>query len=238
MRRKAIIVTGITLMVTVMVTAFSYLYISQILRQRITNAYESASRLTQQQAYFAENDLPDLSSTPIDTDNPAAVRHALAEYLPMDTNLLNNLESAVALWPFIYDASVVDSSGKALLHTNPQLVGKQVAPRPDFRTVTTARFREQLRLVYSPATVYDVSFPLQLNGAPFGTIHVGVSTVFLKSEITPRLLHAVYFSIASIFASLLLAAGVSNVALGPLKEISRSLDSVSSDSTGALSGDE
>jgi signal transduction histidine kinase len=238
MRRKAIIVTGITLMVTVMVTAFSYLYISQILRQRITNAYESASRLTQQQAYFAENDLPDLSSTPIDTDDPVAVRHALAEYLPMDTNLLNNLESAVALWPFIYDASVVDAGGKAILHTNPQLVGKQVAPRPDFRSVTMARFREQLRLVYSPATVYDVSFPLQLNGAPFGTIHVGVSTVFLKNEITARLLHAVYFSIASIFASLLLAAAVSNVALGPLKEISRNLDSVSSGSSQALSGDE
>jgi len=47
MRRKTIIVTGITFMVTVMVAAFSYLYISQILRQRITNAYESASRLTQ-----------------------------------------------------------------------------------------------------------------------------------------------------------------------------------------------
>jgi signal transduction histidine kinase len=238
MRRKAIIVTGITFMVTVMVTAFSYLYISQILRQRITNAYESASRLTQQLAYFAENDLPDLSSTPINTDDPAAVRRALSEYLPMDTNLLNNLESEVALWPFIYDASVVDASGKALLHTNPQLVGKQVAPRPDFRAVTTARFREQLRLVYSPATVYDVSFPLQLNGAPFGTIHIGVSTVFLKSEITPRLLHAIYFSITSIFASLLLAAGVSNLALGPLKEISRNLDSVSSGSTEALSGDE
>jgi signal transduction histidine kinase len=238
MRRKAIIVTGITFMVTVMVAAFSYLYISQILRQRITTAYESASRLTQQQAYFAENDLPDLSSTRIDTDDPVAVRRALAQYLPMDTNLLNNLESAVALWPFIYDASIVDSNGKALLHTNPQLVGKQVASRPDFRAVTTARFREQLRLVYSPATVYDVSFPLQLNGAPFGTIHVGVSTVFLKSEITPRLLHAVYFSIASIFISLLLAAGVSNLALGPLRAISRNLDSVSSGSTETLSGEE
>ena len=203
MRRKTIIVLGITFMVTVMVTAFSYLYISQILRQRITNAYESASRLTQQLAYFAGNDLPDLSSTRIDTNDPAAVRRALAEYLPMDTNILNNLESEVALWPFIYDASIVDANGKALLHTNPQLVGKPVAPRPDFRAVTTARFREQLRLVYSPATVYDVSFPLQLNGAPFGTIHIGVSTVFLKSEITPRLLHALYFSIASIFASLL-----------------------------------
>jgi signal transduction histidine kinase len=238
MRRKAIIVTGITFMVTVMVTAFSYLYITQILRQRITNAYESASRLTQQLAYFAENDLPDLSSTPIDTNDPAAVRRALAAYLPMDTNLLNNLESEVALWPFIYDASVVDANGKALLHTNPQLVGKQLAPRPSFYAVTTARSWEQFRLVYRPATVYDVNFPLQLNGAPFGTIHTGVSTVFLKSEITPRLLHAMYFSIASIFASLLLAAGVSNLALGPLKEISRNLDSLGSGATEALSGDE
>jgi signal transduction histidine kinase len=238
MRRKAIIVLGITFMVTVMVTAFSYLYISQILRQRINNAYEGTSRLTQQIAYFAATDIPDLSSTRIDTNDPVAVRRALAEYLPMDTNILNNLESDVALWPFIYDASVVDSNGRALLHTNPQLVGKLVAQRPDFRALTTARFREQLRLVYSPAAVYDVSFPLQLNGTPFGTIHIGVSTVFLRSEITPRLMHALYFSIASIFASLLLAAGVSNLALGPLKEISRNLDSVSSGVTEALSGDE
>jgi signal transduction histidine kinase len=235
MRRKVIIVLTITFMVTVMVTAFSYLYISQILRQRINNAYESASRLTQQLAYFAENDLPDLSSTRVDTNDPAAVRRALAEYLPMDTNLLNNLESEVALWPYIYDASVTDSNGRALLHTNPQMVGKIIPPRPDFHSVTSARFREQLRLVYSPSSVYDVSFPLQLNGSPFGTIHIGLSTVFLQSEITPKLLHSVYFSIASIFISLLLAAGISNLALGPLREISRNLDSVSLGSTEALS---
>ena len=238
MRRKAIIVFVITLMVTVMVASFSYLYISQILRQRITSAYESTSRLTQQLAYFAENDLPDLSSTRIDTNDPAAVRRALADYLPMDTNLLNNLESEVALWPYIYDASVLDSNGKALLHTNPQLVGKQVPARPDFHSVTTARFREQLRLVYSPASVYDVSFPLQLNGAPFGKIHIGVSTVFLQSEITPRLMHAIYFSVASIFLSLFLAAGISNIALGPLKEISRNLDSVTLGGSENLAGDE
>jgi signal transduction histidine kinase len=238
MRRKFIIVTAITFMVTVMVTAFSYLYISVILRQRINNAYEGASRLTQQLAYFAGNDLPDLSSTRIDTNDPVAVRRALAEYLQMDTNILNNLQSDVALWPYIYDAAVVDANGRALLHTNPQLVGKQVAARPDFYSLTNARFRQQLRLVYSPSGVYDVSFPLQLNGAPFGTIRIGVSTVFLKSEITPRLMHAVYFSVASIFISLLLAAAVSNLALGPLKEISRNLDSVTLGAEEALSGKE
>ena len=238
MRRKAIIVFAITFMVTVMVAAFSGLYIVQILRLRITSTYESADRLTQQLAYFAENDLPDLSSTRIDTNDPKAVRAALAEYLPMDTNLQNNLESEVALWPNIYDISVVDANGKALLHSNAQLVGKHIPARPDFRSVTTARFWDQFPLVYRPPVVYDVSYPLQLNGEPFGTIRIGVSTVFLRNELTPRLMHALYFSIASIFASLLLAAMVSNVALGPLREISRNLDNVSLGTSEELSGKE
>jgi len=237
MRRKIIIVLTITFVVTVMVTAFSYLYISQTLRLRINNAYESASRLTQQLAYFAENDLPDLSSTRIDTDDPVAVRRALAEYLPMDTNLLNNLESDRDFWPYVYDVSIVDAHGKALLDTNQQLVGTQIPARPDFHAVTAARFREQLRLVYEPTAVYDVSFPLSLNGTPFGTIHIGVSPVFLKSEITPKLLHAIYFSIASIFVSLFLAAAISNLALGPLKEISRNLDSMSLGETESFASD-
>jgi signal transduction histidine kinase len=238
MRRKTIIVIGITLMVTVMVAAFSYLYISQILRLRITNAYESANRLAQQLMFLANSDLPDLSSTRIDTNDPAAVRRALSEYLAMDTYLLNNLESDRDYWLYIYDISIADANGKAIIHTNPQLEGKPVAERPDFHALTTARFRQQLRLVYSPVTVYDVSYPLELNGAPFGTIHIGVSTTFLRSEIEPRLLHALYFSIASIFASLLLAAGVSNLALGPLKKISRNLDSVTLGTTEPLSGNE
>jgi signal transduction histidine kinase len=238
MLRKTIIVLGITFMVTVMVSAFSYLYISQILRQRITNAHETATRLTQQAAYAAENDIPDFSSTRLDTTNPIVVRRALMEYLPTDVSLNNMLQSDVGNWSFIYDAAIVGSDGKALLHTNASLVGKTVVARPTFQRVLAAHFREQLRLVYSPAAVYDVSFPLQLNGAPFGTIRIGVSTVFLKSELTPRLMHALYFSIASIFASLVLAAGISNLALGPLREISRNLDSVSAGHGDELSGDD
>ena len=243
MRRKTIIVFTITLMVTVMVSVFSYLYISQILRQRITNAYENAFLLTQQLAYVAENDVPDFSSTRLNTNDPVAVRRALMEYLPTDVNLNNMLQSDVGNWPFIYDVALVGTDGRAMLHTNAGMVGKLAPPRPDFHDhVVSARFREQLRLVYSPA-VYNVSFPLMLNGQlfngeAFGTIRIGVSTSFLKSEINPRLMHAVYFSIVSIFASLVLAAAISNLALGPLKELSRNLDSVSAGDGDALAGDE
>jgi len=227
LRRKTIIVLVITLMVATMVTAFSYLYISQILRLRIANAYESATSLTHQLAYAAGNDVPDFGSTKIDTSNPAALKRALTEFVQTDINLNNLLQSDPGDWRYIYDVAIVDINGKALLHTNESLVGKIIEPRPDFDRVVHARFRDQIRLVFSPATVYDVTYPLELNGAPFGTVRIGVQTVFLRSEVQSRLIKSLYISVTLIVVSLFLAAGISNLALGPLKEISRNLDSVS-----------
>ncbi len=238
MRRKSIIVFAITFMVTVMVTAFSILYISVFLRLNLKSTYEGAYNLAGQLAYFAENDLPDLTSTRVDTNNPAEVRRALSEYLPMDTNLQNNIVSEVSLWPYLYDIAVVDTNGKAILHSNAQLVGKQIAKRPNFAEVKDARFQEQLRLVYTPDAVYEVSVPLNLNGQPFGTIRYGVSTVLLRSAVTPKLQHSLYLSIAAIFVSLLLAAGISNLALGPLRKISLDLDSVTAGTHEELTGKE
>jgi signal transduction histidine kinase len=234
MRRKTKIVLAITFMVAVLVLAFSYIYISELLRQRVTTARESAAQLTSNLAYLAANATPDLSSTKVDTTNPEATRRAVAYYLSTDRDLNNFLESMVGTWPIIYDAAIVDSDGKAILHTNPDLVGKSVPDRPDFHNVENARFRRQFRMVYNPPTVYDVRIPLQLDGARFGSIRVGVSTVFLKNELTPRLQQAVIFSSIAILISLILAAGLSNIALGPLEQINRSLDSVTAGGADAV----
>src|ERR1700758_4116178 len=234
LRRKTIIVLVITLMVMTMVCAFSYLYISQILRLRIANAYETATSLTHQLAYAVGNAVPDFSSTAVDTSNPAALSRALADYVQTDVDLNNLLQSDPGDWRYIYDVSIVDINGKALLHTNGSLVGKIIPPRPDFEQVARARFRDQIRLVFSPAAVYEVAYPLELNGAPFGTSRIGVQTIFLKSEVAARLMKALYISVALIFVSLLMAAGISNLALGPLKEISRNLDSESAGEPEAL----
>src|SRR5581483_11439031 len=100
-----------------------------------------------------------------------------------------------------------DADGKALLDTDPQLVGKKIEDRPDFSTLQTAGFRRKLRLIYHAPTVYDVHIPLLLNGEAFGSVHVGVSAV-------------------SVLCSLMLAALLSHIALGPLEHINRSLDSM------------
>src|SRR5579871_3696307 len=234
LRRKTIIVLVITLMVTLMVSAFSYLYISQILRLRIENANETAKQLTRQLAYAAENDPPDFSSTPIDTNDQVAVRRAIIEYLQLDIDLNNMLQSARGSWIFVMDAAITGPDGKALLHTDANMVGKVLPVRPDFQQVLSSRFPDQLRILYGSPTIYDVSYGLRLNGEPFGTIHIGVSPVFYKREINLKIMHSLYFSIAAIFASLILSAGISNLALGPLEELSRNLDSMAGADQGEI----
>jgi PAS domain S-box-containing protein len=226
MRRKTQIVLAITFLVAALVSGFSYIYVSQILRQRVTFAHDTAGFLNSQLAYLAANAIPDLTSTRVDTSNPAKVRSAIADYLATNLDLNTMLESVVTDWPMIYDATIVDTDGKAILHTTADMVGKIVPERPDFQIVQDAKFRRQLRLVYNEPTLYDMRVPLRLNGELFGSIRLGISTVFLRSEITPRLKHAVIFSAISILLSLVLAAGLSHIALGPLERISRSLDSV------------
>jgi len=227
MRRKTQIVLAITFMVAALVCSFSDIYVSQILRQRVAYAHDSAANLDSQLAYLAAKAvIPDLADTRIDTSNQVKVRRAIADYLATNLDLNTMLESVVNDWPMIQDAAIVDADGKAILHTIPELIGKIVPDRPDFQTLQNAKFRRQLRMVYNQPTVYDVRMPLLLNGQDFGSIRLGVSTVFLKSEITPRLTHAVIFSGISILLSLVLAAGLSHLALGPLERISRSLDSV------------
>jgi len=225
MTRKFIIVVVITALFTALVVAFSWFYLSQLLGQRLLWAYETASQLTNQLEYAAAQAVPDLSSTRIDTANPKAMRAAIENYLQTDTNLNELLEAMVGNSRIIYDAAIVDPNGVAILDTNPAMNGKPVPERAPLSQLRDAGFRHQLRLLYGAGSVYDVSIGLEMGGQPFGGIRVGVSTVFLRNELTPKLQQAAFFSVVAIFCSLVLASVVSHVALGPLKAISRNLDS-------------
>jgi len=227
MTRKFIIVFVITTLFTALVVGFSWIYLSQLLRQRLLWADETASQLTNQLEYAASKAVPDLTSTRIDTNNPKAMRTAITNYLQTDTNLNDMLEAVVGNSRIIYDAAIINPNGVAILDTNPALNGKPVPERARLAVLRDAGFRHQLRLLYGPATVYDVSIGLELDRHEFGSVRVGVSTVFLRNELTPKLQQAAFFSVVAIFCSLVLAAVVSNVALGPLKAIARNLDSAS-----------
>ncbi len=226
MKLKTKLVLAHSAMVVALVAALSYVYVSQLVRQRFTEVDDNAGKLAHHVLDLAQDALRiDFNNSRIDPDNAQDVRAAISESLQTDTALNTFAQSINGYWLNVYDVAIVDPQGIALLHTNADAEGKRVSDRPDFAEMRAASFWRKIRLVYySAPAVYDVHLPLQREGAPFGDIRVGLSTVFLKNQLRPQLNRALLFSAVAILASLLLAAGLSNVALRPLAAISLRLD--------------
>ncbi len=211
-----------------MATALSYAYVSQLLRQRVNEAYDSADFIAHQIYHGAREALEvDLSNSPSVAKDPNAERAAIEESLQTDPGLNSLLQSIVGYSPTIYDAAIADVNGRALLHTDSDMLGKPLRTRPDFAEIRRGGFRRQVSIVFGPPAVYEVRIPLKRGDKPFGDIRVGLSTVFLKSELRPQFNRSLSFVGFSILASLILAALLSNLALRPLEAIGRRLDSIS-----------
>ncbi|HEX9120726.1 MAG TPA: ATP-binding protein [Terriglobales bacterium] len=225
LKLKTKLVISISAMVVALVATLSYIYVSQMLRQRVSEAYQSGDFTAHQIYHGAREALElDLSNARVDPDDPQAVEAAIEDSLQTDPGLNSLLQSIVGYSPTIYDAALTDSSGRALLHTDSDAQGKLVPSRPDFATVVKGGFRQQMRIVFGKPGVYEVRLPLSRAGKPFGQIRVGLSTVFLKRELQPQITRALEFTALSILVSLLLAAMLSHFALRPLEAIGQRLD--------------
>jgi PAS domain S-box-containing protein len=231
LRLKTKLVFAITAMVVAIVATLSTLYISEVVHQRIHEVYQVADVIKLHVFAVSKPALGvDLSSSKVDLNDPKQVEAAVQELLQYDTGIAALLESVTGDSPNILDACIVDANGLALLHTNPALQNTIVPPREDFNNVLNGGIRRQIKLIYGPAQTYDVRLPLvhSATGKPFGEVRVGVSTVLLKNQIKPQIRSALFLSGSAIVLSLILAAGLSNLALRPLAAISRRLDLISS----------
>jgi signal transduction histidine kinase len=228
LRLKTKLVLAITAMVVALVGVFAYIFVYQIVRTRISEAYIDGDLMSHMIFNAARQAMEvDLESTRVDTNNPDEVRDAIQEMLETDPGLNSLMQSIVGYSAIIYDAAIVDPNGRAMLHTDADMLGKPMPQRPQFGVVLHGSLRDQVHIIYGKPTVYEIRMPLERGGAPFGDIRVGISTTFMKSELRPQLDRALAFSGAAIFVSLLLAAGLSNTVLHPLQAIGRRLDRMS-----------
>ena len=228
LRLKTKLVLAITAMVVAFVGVFAYIYVSQIVRTRVNESYVDADFVAHQVLNAAREALEiDLNPTKVDVNDPKAVQEAIKDSLDTDPGLNSLLQSDIGYSPIVYDVAIVDTNDVALLHTDSDQQGHKLPERQRFETIQHGGFWEQIRVVYGAPKVYEIRLPLQRGNAPFGDVRVGLSTVLLKSELKPQLNHAIVFSGASIIIALLLAAGLSNLALRPLKTIEKRLDRMS-----------
>jgi PAS domain S-box-containing protein len=231
LRLKTKLVLAISALVFALVSTLSFVYISQILRQRINQSYDNADFIAHQVLHAAgvalESNLP---AGKLDSADPYAAREFIAGILQNDEAVTNLLQSAIGYNTELYDASLTGRDGIALIHTDPSSIFHPAPHRPALAGLRNGGFLAQLRAVYGPAGVYEVILPVQREGEPFGEIRVGVSTLFLKQQLVPQLNRALLLSAIAVLCSFALAAALSNFALRPLEMIARRLDAMTAES--------
>jgi signal transduction histidine kinase/HAMP domain-containing protein len=231
LKTKTKLVLSISGMVFVLVAIFCYVYISHRVRQSTSEANDRADFVAKEiQESAREATQVDLRQLNVNVDDPEHVQAALENRLQNDTGLKTLLQTILAYSKTTYDAGIADVNGRAIVHTDPTVVGTELEHREDYNDLVSAGFLRQLRIIYGPPRVYDFYLPLQRGeGQRFGNIRVGISTVFLQNEVQQPLEHALIYSALAILLSLALAAGVSNIALRPLETIGRRLDQMTAE---------
>src|SRR3954447_13179863 len=157
LKLKTKLVLAITGMVVALVTTLSSIYISQLVKQRIDEAYQNgefvASEVFQSTREALESDL---SNSKLDLSDPKVLQAATEESLQTDAGLNSLLQSIVGYSPTIYDVAVADASGKAIIHSDGNMTGNILPVREHFEDIRKGGFWKQVRMVYGPPNVYDM----------------------------------------------------------------------------------
>lgn len=230
LRLKTKLVLAISGMVFVLVTALSCLYVTQIFTLRIHQSYDNADFIAHQVLNAARRALEtELPANRVAPRDPAQARNMVAAILQQDESVSSLLQSVVGYNTEVYDTALADRNGIALIDSDAGAIYKRLPGRPSLETLRDGGFLGQLQAVYGPPRVYEVALPVQLQGTPFGEIRVGLSTVFLKQELSRQFYRALAFSAGAVLLSLVIAALLSNLALQPLELIARRLDAMTAE---------
>jgi PAS domain S-box-containing protein len=231
------------LLVLAVVALIASLYVVTLTGQVIRETNDRARFVTQlvfMQASHALQDAAARGAAPASASSED-LREYVRQALDEDAALNSLVEAAIGYSATIYEVSVADRSGLALISSDPSLPGRTIEARPEFQQLSEAGFIEQLRTLYGPPRVFEVRFPFDLGGRPFGAIRVGLSTALMRNAITRDLERALWLGLGAVLLSTVLAAAVSHMALAPLARISAQLDRISrgeTDVTPVAAGDE
>jgi PAS domain S-box-containing protein len=245
MRLKTKLVLAITGLVFLVVCTLSWIFLGQLLRQRMSQAY-SANDMVAHQILFATRGAleTNIRGPRVDPNDPKSVRAATAQALRSDPALTALMDSAIRYSPTVFDVSIADSEGRALLSTDPTNVDHLLPHRQEYEELESGGLLRQLEVVFGPPRVYNVTLPVERNFEPFATIRVGVRTTFLRFVVQPWLIAALTYIGVAIVCSLIFAAFLANLALKPIEQIGARLDAlalaeaeVAGEAASARSGD-
>jgi PAS domain S-box-containing protein len=225
-----LIISGLVLAVVVTI---SWLYMAALTRQVIRQSDNRARQVAQEIFYQAQTALVDSAeqgNTPL-SDSPEDIRNYVRGSLDQNPALASLIDAEVGYSSLVYEVTIVDHNGTALISSDTSLRDRPVLPRTPLDQLASSSFIEQLRVLFGPPRAYQVAYPFNLGPAghqvPFGEIRVAVQTGLLRNEIAPTMRSAALLAGILVLVSVLLAFVVSSASLAPLERISAQLDRIS-----------
>lgn len=234
MRLKTQLVLAITGLVFLVSGALSLVYVSQLLDAAVQQSYDTNKTVANQVRLALQNALEaGLQGRKVDPNNPSELRNLEAQAIHDSQSLHDLIDSVNRYSLTVYDINIGDAQSNTILSTNPTNEDKPLPVRPNYNDLIKANPIQLMKEVFGPPKVFDVVVPLDRNGAPFATVHVGARTTLLQTVYAPWLREGLTLMGFALGTALVVAFLLSNLALRPLEEISMQLDRWTPPSEGA-----
>ncbi len=223
--KLTLVMTGLVLLV---VAVLSGVFVAQLLEQVLQETDKRAQEIALhvfEQAHRALTDAADEGMRPASND-PEDIHDYVRHVFEINESLGAQLRAAKET-PEVYEVSITDYEGMALVSTDESLQGKFIPRRTALSQLTQRGYVHQVKVLAGPPRLYEYDFPFTKGGQPFGEVRVVVSSGLLLNEISPSVRKAGIIVLVALLISTVLAAGVSRAALAPLSDIAAQLDRIS-----------
>lgn len=202
---------AITLLTVILVATTSILHVFHLTRVVVQDARQQAELVARQ--LYAQTGHVLARSGPADP----------GQALRKDAELRTLLEASIGYSPHLVYALVADRTGTVLLHSERDKEGSVAPERPRLDDLLDLTPWQRVRALYEPGRLYETALPLSLNGAPFGSVRLGLATGLLRRELNASLTRSLAIAGLTLPLAWLVAMGLAHLALKPIRRLTQEM---------------
>jgi signal transduction histidine kinase len=218
------------LLVLAVAVAISAAYVAQVARRAISTTEADAGVAARQvlsQAQYAVNQAAAAGLAPA-SSSPEDIRDYLQHALDESQGLSSEMDAVLGNYPAVYEVSIADNNGNALVTSDPSRINRPLPLRPPLSELTNTNVFTQLRVIFGATQLYVVRAPFSIRQGgrpvPYGEVRVTLESALLRAQVTPGLRSAAFLALSAVLLSTLLASIVSRFMLSPIEAINQQLD--------------
>jgi PAS domain S-box-containing protein len=147
----------------------------------------------------------------------------IEEALASDPSLALYVEGVVGYSPTIMYVAITDRADRTLVHSNPTAREEPVPRAPSLSELAEENPLSQLWALARGHQVLEVNVPFEVDGEPFGSVRVAISTLLLREEIAGALVRNVVLATGAVLLAFLASFYLANRLLAPIEMLRREL---------------